>query len=512
MSVRGRPAAAHGRGRVVVLLGLVLLSAGCGEGRFWARWRAERGAWRARRAVERIEISPRLAGAAYWARADATCRSVTTSFPAGAWSARARAGDAMAFDVLEASGRAALLRARLEALHERREEALAGYERVRRDYAAVPAISLEAAVARAGLLAESGRGGEAESVWSAIARDYPVADPRTGTVFDAVLDAPLVVARDRRARGDVTGADSVLRAAEETYRGVLPTQRGSPVAPALWARVSEARSERGDAVGARAALRQALAYPAAAVMAPRLVLMLARQALGSAQPDTALAYAAWAARDFGGAVRPEALLVTAQAWRARGTPDSALQTYERLLEEESGDPDKAAEARFGRARLLEDLGRWDQARGEYHALASAVPTHPLAFESMVRVVRYHLARGERGLGLTEARYALAALDALIGSQQDDGVQVRAGEARARVLFETDDIRGGCGALAALLRRYPEAPLDAVLLMRAAEAAETRLNDTDLALELYRAATVRAVAPELRRRALAATGRLAGPPR
>ena len=511
MSVRAR-LALHGRSRVAVLLSLALLATGCGDGGLWARWRAERGAWRAQRAVERIEINPRLAGAADWARADATCRSVTTSFPAQAWSARARAGDPVALDVLEASGRAALLRARLEDLHEHREAALAGYERVRHDYVAVPAISLGAAAVRARLLAESGCAVEAEALLSAIARDYPVADPRTGTVFDAVLDAPLLVARARRARGDVTGADSVLCAAEGVYSRLLPAQRGRQAAPALWERMSEARSARGDAAGARAALRQALADPVAVPMAPRLVLALARLALESAQPDTALAYADWAARDFGGAVRSAALLVAAQAWRARGAPDSALQTYERLLEEESGDLDKAAEARFGRARLLEDLGRWDQARGEYHALASAMPTHPLAFESMVRVVRHHLGRGERGLGLAEARHALAVLDALIASQQDDGVQVRAGEARARLLFETDAPRGGCGARAALLRRYPEAPLDAALLTKAAEAAETRLNDTDLALELYRAAAVRAVAPELGRRARAAAGRLAGPPR
>jgi len=511
MSARVRRAG-RGRGQVAVLLGLALLAAGCGDGGLRARWRAERGAWRAQRAVERIEINPLLAGAADWARAEAACGSVTASFPAQPWSARARAGDSMAFDVLEASGRAALLRARLEDLHERREAALAGYERARHDYAAVPAISLGAAVARARLLAGSGNAAEAEAAWSAIARDYPAADPRTGTVFDAVLDAPLLVARDRRARSDADGADSVLRAAERTYLRLLPAQRGLPAAPALWVRVSEARTARGDAAGARVALRHALADPAAAPMVPWLVLTLARQALESAQPDTALAYADWAARDFGGAARPAALLVAAQAWRARGAPDSALQTYEWLIEEESGDLDEAAEARFGRARLLEDLGRWDQARGEYHALVSALPTHPLAFESMVRVVHYHLGRGERGLGLVEARHALGALDALLANQQDDDVQVRAGEARARLLFETDDTGGGCGALAALLRRYPEALLDAALLTRAAEAAETRLNDTDLALELYRAAAVRAAVPELRRRARAAAGRLAGPPR
>lgn len=508
MNARAR-LASRGRWQVALLLGLALLVAGCGDGRLWARWRAERGAWRAQRAVERIQINPQLAGDADWMQAEATCLSVIRSFPAEVWSARVRAGDSMACDVLEASGRAALLRARLEDLRERPDAALAAYDRACGDYAAVPAISLEAAVARADLLAEAGRAAEAEAAWSAIARDYPAIDPRTGTVFDVVLDAPLLVARDRRARGDVTGADSVLRAAEGLYLRLLPALRGLPAAPELWVRVSQARSVLGDAAGARVALRLALADPAADPMAPELVLTLARGALDDALPDTALAYAEWAARDLGRATRPAALLVAAQAWRARGVPDSALQTYEWILQEEPDDLDQAAQARFGRARLLEDLGRWDQARGEYHALVSAMPTHALAFESMVRVVRHHLGRDERGLGLTEARHALAVLDALIASQQDDDVQVRAGEARARLLFETEDTRGGCGALAALLRRYPEAALDAGLLMSAGEAAEMRQNDADLALELYRAAATRAAAPDLRRRARAAADRLAG---
>jgi tetratricopeptide (TPR) repeat protein len=499
-------------GRALALLVLALAVAGCGGGGLWARWRAERGAWRAQRAVERVEINPGLASAADWTRAEAACRSVTADFPARAWSARARSGEALALDVLAASGRAALLRARLEALHERPQEALADYLRVQEEYRAVPALSLGAAVARARLLAGLGRPEEAEAAWGAIAADYPPADPRTGEVFDAVLDAPLLLARERRARGDPGGADSVLHAAEAIYLRLLPAQRGQPAAPALWVRVSEARAARGDATGSREALRRALADPQGGPLAPQLVLALARRALEGAQPDTALAYAAWAARDFAGAVRPAALHLAAQAWRARGLPDSALRTYEQILEEGIGDLDAAVEARFERARLLESLGRWDQARGEYHALASAAPTHPLAFEAMLRVVRYHLGRGEQGLGLAEARHSLGALDALIASQQDDAVQVRAGEARARLLFETEDFRGGCGALAALLRRYPEAPLDAALLARAGEEAEERLDDADLALELYRAAAVRAADPELRRHARAAAGRLAGAPR
>ena len=41
----------------VLALGL----AGCGDDGLWARWSAERGTWRARRAVERIALNPEAA-------------------------------------------------------------------------------------------------------------------------------------------------------------------------------------------------------------------------------------------------------------------------------------------------------------------------------------------------------------------------------------------------------------------------------------------------------------------
>src|SRR5207247_997037 len=47
---------------------VVLAAAGCGDPQLWARYRAERDFWRARRLVERIELNPRVARAAEFAR------------------------------------------------------------------------------------------------------------------------------------------------------------------------------------------------------------------------------------------------------------------------------------------------------------------------------------------------------------------------------------------------------------------------------------------------------------
>ena len=127
-----------------------------------------------------------------WERAAAACRAVTDRFPAEAWSERARAGSPYADGVLEASGRAAMLQARLDDLHGRPDEAAAGYERARTAFRDAPAVSLAAAVERARLLEREGLGAAAEAAWSLVAREYPATDPVTGEVVDAVLDAPLL--------------------------------------------------------------------------------------------------------------------------------------------------------------------------------------------------------------------------------------------------------------------------------------------------------------------------------
>ncbi len=496
---------------LAALVALALLLVGCGDDGLWARWSAERGAWRARRAVERIALNPDVASDRDGAAAAAACSVVTGRFPAADWSARLAAGSPHAAGVLEAAGRAAMLRARLEDLRGRTDEAAAAYEAVRIGFRGAETVSLAAAVERARLLERVGRADEAEAAWALIAREYAAADAR-GTVRDAVLDAPLYVARARRAGGDEAGVDSVLRAAERLYEGLLAGQRGRPAFPRLCLRLDEARRARGDVPGALAALRQALGDPASAALAPQLVLTLAERALAGVGPDTAMAYARWAAEGFGPGPRPAGLLLLARAWHASGRPDSALRVYEQLVEEDPEDLEAIARARYERARLLDALGRWDLARGEYHALASAAPGHPLALDGQVRVVRHHLERGERELGLAEAGHALRAMEELLAGHEDDSTQVRVGETRALLLLETGDVRRAGGALAALLQRYPEAPLDAALLARAAEAVETGAKDAELARELYRAAEWRAVDAELRDRVGRALERRADAPR
>ncbi len=500
------------RGSVVLRLALALLPAlvaalvaGCGDPVLWARYRAEREFWRARRLAERAGARPGEAAGADYRRAVEAFRAIPARFPAAVW-AGARRGS-MAREVGAVSGRAAIACARLEELRGQADLALAGYAGATRDYASIPVVALEAAAARADLLSRLERGAEALDAWIGVARDYPLVDPEGTKALQPALDAPLRAAAmlDRAGRG--AERDSLLEAAEVRLLESLTSAPGGAAAPALCLALAALRQQRGDLDGALEALRRTLREPADRANAPLRVLALARASLEGGRPDSARAYAEWAERGFDGRVRAQGMLYTARAWEAGGPPDSALAAYARLLEAYPKAQDSSAEARFRRGDIFERRGSWEPARSEYRALAAAQPTHPLSFEAVLRVVQHHARLGEDDLARMEARRALATMDYLIATQRDETVEQWARRTRAELMIATGDAEAACGALADLWRRYPGTPLGTDAGLKAAGLAELALGDRTLALELYREVAAGARDPDARRRARAAAERL-----
>ncbi len=483
-----------------------LLAAGCGDADLWARYRAERDFWRARRQVDRIQVNPQLATDQDYARAQRSFAAIPRRFPPQVW-ARAERARGTALGVAMASGRAAVAVARIDDLRGQTARAIDGYARVMEDYRAVPVVALEAAIARARALERLGRADEALGAWSQVAWSFPLVDTVRGDAFLPVLDAPLRLAHARRLRGDRAGADSVLRAAERRISEALPRHSGRAPAPDLWMRLSDARAARGDLDGALDALRQAMAEPAAGSIVPRLVLRLGERCLEGGRPDSALAYAAWAEHGFGGLARPDALLLTARAWDVKGPPDSALAAYQRFLDAYGQIPDPSARARFRRGLILEGLGRWEQARTEYRALAAAQPTHELGFAALTRIVVHHASRGERDLALAEGRRALETLDRIIAGQRDETVLFLARRTRADLMLAIGDDQGALGALADLWQRYPTTTVGLDAGLRAAALAAARPGGQAQARELYEQLSTRATDPQVQRQARAALERL-----
>ncbi|HYM82274.1 MAG TPA: tetratricopeptide repeat protein, partial [Candidatus Limnocylindria bacterium] len=472
---------------------------------------AERRYAQAMRMVDRLRVNPRLANERDVAQAQAAFRSIQERFPATVWTRPERLERRYARDVASISGRAAIAVARLEEMRGRVAPALAGYERAARDYAALLPVRLEAVAARAATLERTGDPRTPDAL-TTLARDFPLVDPETGEPIVAVLDALLRVAQDAFAAGRHAAADSTLADAERRLTDALARARGRQAAPELWIRLARVRTTRGGAQSLEPtldALRQALAEPKVGALRAQVVLMLGEYALAGGRPDSALVYARWAETIDQARARPEALMLMARVWEARGAPDSALAAYGRFVDSYPAAVDAGSVARYRRALLFEATDRWEQARSEYRALAAHHPAHELALESSLRIVAYHLGRGQAELARMEGRSAGERMDRLIATYRDDRIVMKAREARARVLLALADYGPACDALAELWQRYGSTPTGTLAALDAARVAEIHLGDPPRARTLYQEVAERGVGADAQRVARAALARMEG---
>jgi len=501
--VTGRRGRAIGTG---VVLGLCLLTCGCGDRFLWERYRAERTFWRLGRTLERIERDPAGTSPESFARVSARLASLAARYPAAEWAPRAsHAGYGR--DVALLAGRANLMIARLEELSGRKAQAAGSYERLLAAWKTVPEVALGAAVGRARALEASGQGLPAAEALMRVARDEPIADAGTGAPIAAVLEAPARGARLLREAGRGAEADSLLDAEAAEVAAEVRRAHGRPAAADFAVALADLRTARGQVDPALAALRTALGEPLSGPRRGSIILLLARRSLDGGHADTALIYARWAARELPAPERSRAVMMMSEVWEAADQVDSALAGYEHYLEVAPAVSDSGALARFRRAELLERLGRWDQARTEFHGLAASQPTHPLGFESLLRVVRHHAARGEGELARIEGDRAIESLDRIIAMHFDVRVRAEAGFTRGEVQATTGDLRSACATFQDVWKHAPTTPAAVAAGFRAAALAESSLANRGLATELYRDIAARSADGEARRRARAALARL-----
>ena len=461
-----------------------LALSGCGSPELWARYRAERQFWQARRRIERIQINPRVAGRREFEAAIAAFRRIVDDFPP-VWAAPGRMGDRRARDVATLSGDALLAVGRLEEGRGNATRAMEVYRQAESSFQALPAVRLRALLATAGLSERTGSIPAATAIYAQITRDFPPVEPESGDLVRPVLDAPLRVAADLKERGLARAADSVLAAADSRFAAEAERRHGQPAAPELWARVGRVRAARGrpeELTAALDAMRRALAEPAPKPMRASLVLAMAGYCREAHRPDSALAYSAWAARDFGRETRGQAMMLEGRIWEGVSV-DSAVAAYARFIDAFAAG-DSVLAARFRRAELLEQEGRWEQARSEYRAVANSSATDEFALEASERIVAHHVKRGEKELARIEGRHALESLDRLVVTVQDEEALMRIRQARARVLLSIEEWDDAYAALIELWSRYGHLGLGVSAGFRAAGIAEQELHDRVRAQRLY----------------------------
>ena len=286
------------------------------------------------------------------------------------------------------------------------------------------------------------------------------------------------VGRSREAR-------AVLERAEERALDVLERRGSFRGWSDIWRHVGDTRLALGRAEDAAAAWRNVAVDGATRNERGQAFLQIGRLFLDAGMPDSAAAYAREAHEGFRRGVTVESILLLAEAQSAAGDQSAALKTYEVVLDDHPRADAACARARFERGRIYESADNWVQARSQYRALSARYPTHELSFESHMRIVDYHLLRGETALARVEGRRSLETVERIIETQRGPETQFMARRTRARILVSMQEFEDAAEALAAFWSRYPRTVDGVDAAFEAAAIAERRLDDAERAVELYR---------------------------
>ena len=492
----------HGLVRTLALLAAmipVLGIVGCGDDALWARWCAERALYRAHTRAERVKAHPDAAGPSEWDGAERALARVAELYPVDVWLAR---GAGPARQVASASGHAWLELARLQVARGRDSIAVATFVTLAAWQEPMPGLAIEALAGEAAAAEHRGDFDAQLAALSALSRIDPLADREQMVPAPVLLDAPLAVAREWRARTRVAIADSVLEAADARFAAVLPLAAGPAVAPLAEA-LARIRVARGDGEGALAALHIAFNRSSKAERPTRLLAM-AQSALDTGLEDSVKVYAREAARlDGSSRIAGRALLLEAQAWTRRGTVDSALAAYFNLLNRW---PDPGAigpQARYEHALLLDQVGRWEAARPELFAVAARYPTHPLAFAALGYVVEHDLRHGNVELAQVTGATELDKLTYQLATNRDPDVQRQARTLRAELQLALGRTGAAESTYVELWREFPADSLAEAGALRAARLAEHRPGGAERAARLYRQLSVQARSAAVRQAAATA---------
>lgn len=480
----------------VAVLCAALLS-GCGDRVLWSRWQAERETFHAIRVANRVEGKGRSATADERGLVEERLKAIEAKFPASRWGAPPAAGPAR--DVALASGRAAMAYARLASAAGDDAAALERWRQALTGWGALPRVTIAARAGAARALERLGRFNEALEQRRELALMDPLGDPDRAGPSPQVLDAPPVVARELRVNGRESEAESVLATADSNFARALGRSR--PVDElAIAEALAEIRVLRGDAAGALEALRSTLDGLRAWELPSRAVV-LAECAFTAGEHDSAIAYARWAASASNSrTVAGPALVLAARAWEEKGEVDSAFAAYHAVFERWPDPGMIAPEAHYRRACLQEKYGPWESAKSEFAALAAAAPTHPFAFQAILRVVRHHLGAGDIALARIEGGNAIERLEYLLATNRDPRLQRQAGITRADLLLDLGYSAPAESALVDLWRRFPEDSAAESAALRGAALAERRPGGRAEAAAIYDELARHAESPPVRRKA------------
>ncbi|MGH7680809.1 MAG: tetratricopeptide repeat protein [Candidatus Eiseniibacteriota bacterium] len=414
-----------GRPAIVALLGVAVLSAGCGDSQLIRlRYQTERAYWSAsREEVATRMVVERPDSLSLLAVRDAY-RSVGEGVDLAGLKARTASQQSLRRDVKHVMGSASLDAGRVALDANRIDLALQDGDRT---WALADEDSILRKTAdffKVDALRRTRRDEEALDAMQRILDQYEPVIPEGGLVEDPVLALPEAIVAIREQMGDGEGAQRAIQSAKAYYRTQLERPWPPEGEAGIRARLVRLELEDRDWDDALSDLRR---LQALAQSTPSLSLHEAEihyfeatikaKGLEGSNPLAAVAlldavvidypkspFAARAAHDAG-------LML-----EAHGRKKDALDRY-RIISERFGDnADVAPDAAYRRALLADQLGDWVAAKNLLETIPIRYPESQAALDAPMAIVRHYRTSGEPAAVQTALRKAASTYQGLIANR------------------------------------------------------------------------------------------------
>jgi TolA-binding protein len=399
-----------------LFLGLVFLVAGCGDELVGQRYRAERALWNADQETRRLTIRPSLVTEDQWYGVADLYERIAIDFGSLPVLPDSTEEGAASREIHIIVARALLNAAQLHSAVRDSIRMLELFEQVATDYADVPQVAAEVALAQGGI-AEGG--GDWEAAIGAYRRVLDNAAPRPGEtgVGAVVMELPVRMARIRANRADAsTSKGPFYEEAILYYKGMseaYPNTRVDIEARRQLTTVATDLQDWDSAIEELHGLEAILMAVPEPTRDPGevrfTIAMVQNQDPTKPAKETAGTLQSLLADYPDSPYAPKALLALANQAATEGELEEALLYLDRIRDEYGDNESEASQAMLFRGRVLERNDRWAEALEVFRALPVRHALSEAALIAHMEIVDHYQRVGDEegmktALGRAEREY------------------------------------------------------------------------------------------------------------
>jgi len=465
--------------RAALAAALVLTVTSCaGDRDVGRRYRAERALWLADREYESLMIRPQEVATEQWAALARAYEAIGQRYAGTPAVAR---GEVAHREMQTVAARALFAAAQVHSrmLDSTRMDTV--YMQIARDFAHLPEVAAEVALARGRLAELRGEFARAADLYQTVV-DAVAPQYEGKAIARRVLDLPLLIA-DLRARSSPDGDRRAPYAAARPYFERIAREgseeRVRLEALARLADIAVGLQEWQEAIAILERLEARLAQlddPPREPCDVRFAISGVQKRAG-ASPVSVGATLTRLLEDYPDCgIATAVLAALARNAAERDQIDEALGYLDRITAEHKEDVDAASQALLARAQLLDGAGRWPESREGYRALMFQYPISDAALAAPLEIWQHYGRLGDAAAGAAALGEAEAHYRDFIARYPPGPLTHQARERLAQTLLLERKYEQAVTEMTSLGEDLRGQPRGLALLMTAAQVASAQLSD------------------------------------